>query len=117
MVVPTAWQYYAGGPWSADPNAAVPVLREATSQPNVQPWNNGFLLVSKPQNIFTGDVDAWWSPEPVGPWTRLGTIFDIPMPPRSHIAGHTYNEPFTYMASLAAGVAVDARRPVRSRTT
>jgi hypothetical protein len=105
--VPSAWQYAAGGSWSSDSHAARPVLRDATSQPDVQPYNNGFLLVTKPLNIFDGNVAAWWAPNPEGPWSALGTIYDIPLPPRSHIPGHTYNSPFTYMASLTPSAAVE----------
>jgi hypothetical protein len=105
--VPTAWQYYAGGSWANTASAAVPVLRNATSQPDVQPWNNGFLLVTKPFNIFEGNVDASWAPDPAGPWTSLGTIYRIPEPPPSHISGHGYEAPFTYMATLTPSATID----------
>ena len=43
---------------------------------------------------------------------RSARIYDIPLPPRSHIPGQTYNSPFTYMASLTPSAAVERRRDV-----
>ena len=95
-----------GRRWTSDPNASVPVLPNSTSQPDVQPWNNGFLLVTKPLNILTVTWTAWWAPNPDRALDATRNDLRIPLPPQSHIPGQVYNSPFTYMASLTASAAV-----------
>ena len=73
--------------WVRDANAAKPVLTAAVSTTNVQRYGNGFLLVTKPLSIVGPDVEAWWSPNPDGPWRDLGPVFTVPQPPPSFVAG------------------------------
>ena len=86
--------------------AATPVLARAASQTHVQPWRNGFLLVTKSFSIVGPDVRAWWAPTPVGPWTDLGTIYKVPAPV-SHVPGHTLVDPYTYMVSVSTSTTVE----------
>jgi hypothetical protein len=96
IMVPSAWRFRAGANWVADRNAATPVLKAAVSNTDVQPYGNGFLLITKSVNIIGPPVEAWWSPNPVGPWQDLGTVFSVPDPPRSRVAGFPYQAPYTY---------------------
>jgi hypothetical protein len=108
--VPTAWQYFNGTGWTSDAHAAAPIISEAASNTNVQPWRNGFLMVTKTFNIFGPDVDAWWAPDPTGPWRKLGRLFRTPSPPPSHIPGHEYLNPFTYAPTVLATAVLDNGR-------
>jgi hypothetical protein len=100
---PGAWRYFTGSSWDADPLAAAPVLRGAVSSTNVQRYGNGFLLVTKPLNILGPQVEAWWAPNPVGPWQDLGTIFTVPDPPPSYVPGLVYKQAYTYNPIVIAG--------------
>jgi uncharacterized protein DUF4185 len=100
---PGAWQYFAGSSWVADPRAAVPILPGAVSSTNVQRYGNGFLLVTKPLNIIGPQVEAWWAPNPEGPWQDFGTLFTVPNPPPSHIPGLVYKQAYTYNPVVIAG--------------
>jgi hypothetical protein len=104
--VPSAWEFYANGGWTSTHAAATPVLARAASQTHVQPWRNGFLLVTKSFSIVGPDVQAWWAPTPVGPWTDLGTIYKVPAAV-SHVPGHTLVDPYTYMVSVSASTPVE----------
>jgi hypothetical protein len=101
--VPGAWRYRAGGRWVADPHAAQPVLRDAVSSTDVRRYGNGYLLVTKPLSFLGPDVHAHWSPNPVGPWRDLGSLFTVPEPPPSHIPGFTYRQAYTYSPTLLTG--------------
>ncbi len=96
IMVPSAWRYRAGPGWSADPNAATPVLSAAVSNTDVQHYGNGYLLITKTVNIIGPPVEAWWSANPIGPWQDLGTVFSVPAPPPSFIPGFTYQQSYTY---------------------
>jgi hypothetical protein len=96
MMVPDAWQFRSGGTWVRDLHAAAPVLHAAVSNTDVQHYGNGFLLITKTINIIGPPVEAWWSPNPVGPWQDLGTVYSVPNPPGSHVAGFTYQQAYTY---------------------
>jgi hypothetical protein len=91
-----AWQFRSGASWVRDANAATPVLSAAVSTTDVQRYGNGFLLVTKPMSIVAPDVEAWWSPNPEGPWRDLGSVFTVPVPPPSYVAGFTYQKSYTY---------------------
>jgi hypothetical protein len=93
---PNAWRYRAGSAWVSDPDAAQPVLRAGVSNPTVLRYGNGFLLVTKPLNIVSPEVQAQWAPAPEGPWRNLGTVYSVPQPPPSHVPGFTYQRSFTY---------------------
>ncbi len=108
VMVPDAWEYHAGGAgWVADPMASAPVVAAAVSNTNVTPWRNGFLLVTKPVSIVGPEVDAWWAPNPHGPWQRLGTVTSLPIPPPSFVGGYTYKQSFTYSVTLLPTTAVE----------
>jgi hypothetical protein len=96
LTSPSAWRFSSGARWVADPNSAWPVLPNAISNADVQPYGTGFLLITKPLSVFGAAVKAWWSPNPVGPWRDLGTIFSVPDPPQSQVAGYTYHSAYTY---------------------
>jgi hypothetical protein len=98
-----AWQYYTGSSWTYDSRAAISVLPGAVSSVNVQPYGNGFLLVTKPFSILGPQVDASWAPDPEGPWQDLGTVFTVPDPPASHIAGLVYKAAYTYNPVVITG--------------
>jgi hypothetical protein len=98
----SAWRFRAGSHWVADRNAAQPVLANAVSNVDVQPYGNGYLLITKPLGIVAPEVEARWSPNPVGPWQDLGTVFTVPQPPPSYVAGFTYHESYTYGATVLA---------------
>ncbi len=104
--VPSAWEFYANGGWTTTHAAATPVLARAASQTHVQPWRNGFLLVTKSFSIVGPDVRAWWAPTPVGPWNDLGTIYKVPAPV-SHVPGHSLVDPYTYMVSVSTSTTVE----------
>ncbi len=104
LQVPGAWRYRAGSSWVADPNAARPVLKDAVSNADVRRYGNGYLLVTKPLSIIGPDVHAWWSPNPVGPWRDLGSLFTVPTPPPSYVPGYTYKQAYTYAPTLLTGV-------------
>jgi hypothetical protein len=103
LQVPGAWRYRAGSSWVADANAATPVLRHAVSNADVHRYGNGYLLVTKPLSIFGPEVHAWWSPNPIGPWRDLGVVFSVPDPPKSHVPGFSYRQPYTYAPTLLTG--------------
>jgi hypothetical protein len=50
------------------------------------------------------DVHAHWSPNPVGPWQDLGSLYSVPDPPPSRVPGFTYNQAYTYSPTLLTGV-------------
>jgi len=83
IMVPGAWRYRSGPRWVVDPNGARPVLPAAVSNTDVQPYGNGFLLLTKTVSIIGPPVEAWWAPNPEGPWQDLGTVFSVPSPPPS----------------------------------
>jgi len=93
---PGAWRFRAGTHWVADANAATPVLSAAVSNTDVQPYRNGFLLITKTISIIGPPVEAWWSRNPEGPWTDLGTVYSVPDPPASRVGGFTYHAAYTY---------------------
>ncbi len=101
LQMPAAWRFWSNGGWSGDVAAASPVATDIASNTNVHAWRNGFLLVTKTLNIVGPDVDAWWSAEPIGPWRKLGTLFEAPTPPPSRVAGYSYRDPYTYMATVS----------------
>ena len=101
--VPGAWRYRSGSSWVADANAATPVLRDAVSNADVRRYGNGYLLVTKPLSIIGPEVHARWSPNPVGPWRDLGTIFSVPDPPPSYVPGFTYRQAYTYAPTVFTG--------------
>jgi hypothetical protein len=68
----------------------------------VQHYGNGFLLLTKPLSIVSSEVNASWSPNPEGPWTDLGTVFRVPVPPQSYVAGFTYKHAYTYNPTVIA---------------
>jgi hypothetical protein len=72
------------------------VLPGAISSVNVQRYGNGFLLVTKPLGIFGPKVEAWWAPNPEGPWHDFGTVFTVPNPPPSYVPGFVYKQAYTY---------------------
>ena len=81
LMDPSAWRYRSGSQWVADRNAATPVLSNAVSNTDVQRYGNVFLLLTKTISIIGPPVEAWWAPEPAGPWQDLGTIYSIADPP------------------------------------
>jgi hypothetical protein len=93
---PSAWRFRAGASWVSDRNAATPVLRAAVSNTDVQPYGNGFLLITKTVSFIGPPVEAWWAPNPEGPWRDLGTVYSVPAPPPSRVSGYTYREAYTY---------------------
>ena len=101
--VPSAWRYRSGATWVRDANAAQPVLMAGVSTTNVQRYGNGFLLVTKPLSIVGPNVEAYWSPNPEGPWRDLGSVFTVPQPPPSYVAGFTYQNAYTYNVVVIAG--------------
>jgi hypothetical protein len=100
--VPTAWQYRSEATWVRDERLAKPVLPDAVSNTDVQPYFNGYLLITKTDGIVGPDVEAWWSANPVGPWSDLGTVFQVPNPPPTFVAGFQYQQAFTYNVSVLA---------------
>jgi hypothetical protein len=96
IMVPGAWRFRAGTHWVSDRNAATPVLRAAVSNTDVQHYGNGFLLITKTVSIIGPPVEAWWAPNPEGPWRDLGTVFSVPVPPPSRVRGFTYSAAYTY---------------------
>jgi hypothetical protein len=94
--VPGAWRYRAGSTWTADPRAATPVLPAAVSSTDMQRYGNGFLLVTKTFSIVAPDVEAWWAPNPSGPWQDLGLVYSVPNPPPSWVQGFHYSQAYTY---------------------
>ena len=46
IMVPSAWQYRAGSSWVANRFAGTPILHAAVSSTDVQPYGNGFLLIT-----------------------------------------------------------------------
>ena len=44
-------------------------------------------------------VEAWWAPNPDGPWQDLGTVFSVPEPPPARVDGSG----FTGAASIGPG--------------
>ena len=102
LMVPGVWQYRAGARWVSDPNAATSVLPAAVSNTDVQPYGNGFLLITKTISIIGPPVEAWWAPNPEGPWQDLGTIFSVPTPPPARVVGDTYQQAYTYNPTVLA---------------
>ncbi|HEV7525059.1 MAG TPA: hypothetical protein VGP92_08840 [Acidimicrobiia bacterium] len=96
--VPSAWRFRSGSGWVADSTAATPVLSAAVSNTDVQPFGNGFLLITKTVNLIGPPVEAWWAPNPVGPWQDLGTVYSVPTPPPARVPGFVYGHAYTYNA-------------------
>ena len=103
IMVPSAWRYRSGSSWVSNQAAATPVLPEAVSNTDVQPYGNGFLLVTKSLSIVGPSVEAWWAPNPEGPWRDLGAVYSVPSPPPSRVPGFTYRESYTYNPVVLAG--------------
>jgi hypothetical protein len=93
---PSAWRYRTATGWVANRGDAQPVLVNAVSNVDVQPYGNGFLLLTKPLSIAGPNVDAQWAPNPWGPWQDLGTVFTVPDPPPSFVPGYAYRGAYTY---------------------
>ncbi len=102
IMVPSAWRFRSGSTWVADRLAATPVLRAAVSNTDVQRYGNGFLLITKTVSIIGPPVEAWWAPDPAGPWRDLGTVYSVPSPPPSRVAGYTYRQAYTYNPMVVA---------------
>jgi hypothetical protein len=96
IMVPSAWRFRSGTNWVRDFHAATPVLHAAVSNTDVQHYGNGFLMVTKTISIIGPPVEAWWSPNPEGPWQDLGTVYSVPTPPGSFVPGFTYQHAYTY---------------------
>jgi hypothetical protein len=96
IMLPSAWRFSSGTGWVSNPNAAAPALSAAVSNLDVQPYGNGFLLITKTVSIIGPPVEAWWAPNPVGPWRDLGTVYSVPSPPPSRVHGFTYHAAYTY---------------------
>ena len=103
IMLPSAWRFRAGAGWVADINHALPVLPAAVSNTDVQPYGNGFLLTTKTISIIGPPVEAWWAPDPFGPWQDLGTVFSVPDPPPARVPGFVYHQPYTYNPVVVAG--------------
>ena len=86
-----------------------PCLPAAVSNTDVQRYGNGFLLVTKTFSIIGPPVEAWWSPNPVGPVDDLGTVFSVPTRRRRTSAGSRYSQSYTYNPVVLAA------RPTRRR--
>jgi hypothetical protein len=93
---PSAWQYRMATGWTGNRSLARPVLVGAVSNVDVQPYGNGFLLLTKPLSIVGPDVEAQFAANPWGPWHDLGTVFTIPDPPPSYVDGYHYRSPYSY---------------------
>jgi len=93
---PSAWRFLAGSAWVSNIHAATPALRAAVSNVNIQPYGNGYLLLTKTLNILGPNVERWWSPSPTGPWRDLGLALSVPDPPPSYVPGFRYAAAFTY---------------------
>jgi len=102
LMVPGAWRFHSGSAWVADQRAATPVLPAAVSNTDVQHYGNGFLLITKTLSIIGPPVEAWFAPNPEGPWQDLGTVYSIPDPPGSFVAGFTYQHAYTYNPTVLA---------------
>jgi hypothetical protein len=111
---PGAWQYYTGSSWVADPTKAGPILVGAVSSTNVQHYGNGFLLVTKPLSILGPQVEAWWAPNPEGPWRDLGTVFRVPNPPPARVPGLVYRAAYTYNPILITDARLASGRTLGS---
>ena len=96
IMVPSAWRFRSGTSWVGDRNAATPVLRAAVSNTDVQRYGNGFLLITKTVSIIGPPVEAWWAPNPEGPWRDLGTVYSVPSPPPARVSGYSYHQAYTY---------------------
>jgi hypothetical protein len=96
IMVPSAWRFRSASSWVSDRNAATPVLRAAVSNTDVQRYGNGFLLITKTVSIIGPPVEAWWAPNPDGPWRDLGTVYSVPSPPPARVAGYSYQQAYTY---------------------
>ncbi len=96
IMVPSAWRFRSGSSWVSDRNAATPVLRAAVSNTDVQRYGNGFLLITKTVSIIGPPVEAWWAPNPEGPWRDLGTVYSVPSPPPARVSGYSYHQAYTY---------------------
>jgi hypothetical protein len=93
---PSAWRFRSGSHWVNDRSAAAPVLSAAVSNTDVRHYGNGFLLITKSVSIIGPPVEAWWAPNPEGPWRDLGTVYSIPDPPPARVRGFTYHAAYTY---------------------
>jgi hypothetical protein len=91
-----AWRYRTATGWTANRADGRPVLVGAVSTVDVQPYGNGFLLLTKPMSIASPEVDAQFAPNPWGPWQDLGTVFTVPDPPPSYVDGYSYRSPYSY---------------------
>ena len=105
-MVPGAWQFRSGSHWVSDNRAAKPVLSAAVSNTDVQPYGNGFLLITKTVSIIGPPVEAWWSSNPAGPWQDLGTVFSVPTPPPAGFRGYTYQQAYTYNPIVLASTSL-----------
>jgi hypothetical protein len=102
-----AWEYRTADGWSANPADADPVLPAAISNPSVQRYGNGFLLLTKTYGFVSPEVKAWFSPNPDGPWQDLGEVFSVPNPPDSFVDGFTYAQSYTYGPVVLPSMAFD----------
>jgi hypothetical protein len=112
LFVASAWQFWTGTAWSADPNAAAPVTfigtpdLSAPSAPDgfydlIAPAAQlsvtrapagagyGYLGIAKLLDALSPDISKFTSPTPYGPWTYAGTVA---------------NTIFTYRTAYAASV-------------
>jgi hypothetical protein len=86
----------SGGAWVADFGAATPVLRERVSNTDVQPYGNGFLLITKPISIIGPPVERVVGAESRRAVARPRHRVLDRRPAPSRVAGDTYHAAYTY---------------------
>lgn len=98
----SAWRYWNGSGWTADPAAAAPLdfgeqTGSATNTYTVVRRGDSWLLVTMDAGGADGqpsqNVVSYWSCTPHGPWNGPATAGEPPLPPGGKEAGATAYNP------------------------
>ena len=117
----TAWQFYAGNNvWTTDFTKAANLL-EGTPAGDVVKLGPGNYAMSGVPNL-TPEIDVWFAPSPIGPWTNKSVIYNIPQEEgvlayQGHLDPLGKNGVYTFSYSLYPFVADPVAMQVADKTT
>ncbi|TDE96072.1 DUF4185 domain-containing protein [Occultella glacieicola] len=73
------WEYWDGTGWSATETDTARVMDGVANEYSVTPLRDGYLLITQDTHeIFSSKIEAYVSCSPTGPFTPLGTVYQMP---------------------------------------
>ncbi|SCG46098.1 hypothetical protein GA0070609_1724 [Micromonospora echinaurantiaca] len=75
------WQYHTPWGWTFREQSSRNLLTGIANEYSVTPWRNQFLLLSQDSTeAFSGQINAWTSCSPFGPFTQKTPVYRMPEP-------------------------------------